>query len=123
MGLPATIAAAGSVYLGWLNLRKIDRNTELTKVGSEAATKNTRVVVSATNIAIQKADDLSQKTDALNDTLMEKIYGSLDDRIRTIVREYTDPLALAFQAHAEQDDKNMREIRVALGELRDRMPK
>ena len=85
----------------WVKLRgaskKIDSNTEMTRAGTNAAYQ------------------ASYKTDAL----IDQMNGKLDGRIATIVKAHTEPIATALRLHAEQDDKNMGEIRQALVELRD----
>lgn len=98
----------------WVKLRygvetKIDTNTQMTKAGTTAAAVNAKAAQQAAQLASNKAD-----------ILVSKLNGDMDDRIRSIVSEHTDHLVTMFKAHSEQDDKNMAEIRRALGELRDR---
>lgn len=89
---------------------KIDTNTALTRAGTEAATENAKVAATAANEASRKSDNIA-----------EKLNGVLDDKIRAIVKEHTEPLMAMFRLHVEQDDKNMTEIRQALSNLRDRL--
>lgn len=100
----------------WLKLRygvepKIDTNTEVTKAGTKAAFDNAKVAATAATAAAQKAL-------ATEDKITDLLNGQLDIRIRTIVKECFDPLSSAVSAHAEQDEKNMAEIRKALDELK-----
>ena len=86
---------------------KIDNNTKITKEGVEAAANNAQAAADAANASAAKTDALS-----------EQLNGKLEARITAIVKEYTEPLVVMFRVHSEQDDKNMMEIRRALGELR-----
>ncbi len=113
VGLPATITAAGAVYISWLNLKKgkensakIDDNTALTRAGASAAVSNAKVAASAANNAATKADELAKQ-----------MNGALDERIKSIVKEHFDPLKEAVTAHAQQDERNMAEVRDALQKL------
>lgn len=87
--------------------RKIDINTALTKAGTEAASTNARVAASAATKAADKAEALAIQ-----------MNGGLDDRMIAIVKAHTGPLATLLESHARQDDANMVEIRLALGELK-----
>ena len=87
--------------------RKIDINTALTKAGTEAASTNARVAASAATKAADKADALAIQMNS-----------GLDDRMIAIVKAHTGPLAAILESHARQDDANMVEIRLALGELK-----
>ena len=87
--------------------RKIDINTALTKAGTEAASTNARVAASAATKAADKADALAIQMNS-----------GLDDRMIAIVKAHTGPLAALLESHARQDDANMVEIRLALGELK-----
>ena len=90
--------------------RKIDINTALTKAGTEAAATNAKVAASAATKAADKAEALAVQ-----------MNGGLDDRMIAIVKAHTEPLASLMELHSKQDDKNMAEIRLALGELRDQV--
>lgn len=57
------------------------------------------------------------------EVVADKLNGKLEEKINTIVRCHTEPITAIIEAHTQQDDKNMAEIRVALGELRDRTNK
>lgn len=91
------------------NSKKIDANTDLTKEGTQEASTNAKIAASTARVAAVKASEMS-----------DKLNGSLDAKITNIVKEYFTPLESAIKLHAEQDEKNMKEIREALGELRDR---
>lgn len=78
---------------------KIDNNTVITTAASIAAATN--------------ADNAAKMAEQLN--------GKLEERISSIVRRHVDPIVVVLKTHSEQDDKNMSEIRQALGELRDRI--
>lgn len=112
-GIVTVVTTICGVITLWIKLRKsdkkIDDNTEMTKIGSAAAVKTAAVAASA-------ATEAAEKTDAL----IEQMNGKLEARITAIVRTHTEPIATAIRIHTEQDDKNMVEIRTALGELRDR---
>lgn len=84
---------------------KVDSNTELTRSVSHQATQSAKAAEQAADRAIE---------------MSERLNGSLDEKIRIVVREYVDPLTALFKAHSEQDERNMVEIRQALNELRDR---
>ena len=111
-GLVTIVTLICGVVTLWIKLsendRKIEANTVLTMAGTTAATQNAVVAASAANQASEKAD-----------VLIEQMNGKLENRIEAIVKTHTEPIASALRAHAEQDDKNMAEIRQALGELRD----
>jgi hypothetical protein len=92
---------------------KLDTNTKITQEGATAAVTNAKVAASAAVTAATKAA-------ATEDRLVGMLNGSLDDRMHSIVKTYFDPLAQQVRAQAEQGEKNMTEIRLALGELRDR---
>jgi hypothetical protein len=109
VGLPATITAAGAVYLSWRNSYKIDDNTELTKIGSTVAINNAHLAATTASIAAKKTDQV-----------LEQLNGVLDAKIRNVVKESLEPLTIAFKAHTNQDAVNMEEIRQALGDLKDR---
>ncbi len=85
------------------NTDKLDENTKLTKDGTQAATANAKVAASAATTAAIKTAALSSQ-----------LNGAMDERIRNIVREHTEPIAAALKDHASIDDQNMREIRDAL---------
>lgn len=78
---------------------KIDKNTELTRAGTASAA--------------EAAADAAKKTEELS----KQMNGSLDSRIRTIVKDHTDPLMAALKTHTEQDDAAMKEIRDGMAEL------
>lgn len=82
-------------------VRDLADNTQKTVDGTEKAT----------NTAAQAKESISEIKQALN--------GQLDEKIDTAIRLHTEPIVASIRAHAEQDDKNMKEIRDALGELRD----
>jgi hypothetical protein len=88
-------------------LAAIDDNTQLTKAGATAATVNTKVAANAAVDASRKADDLAKQ-----------FNGALDDRIKGIVKEQTDPLVKSFADHNEQYDRNMKSIQQAIDDLR-----
>lgn len=89
--------------------RKIDENTQVTIDGTQAAK------VSAKLAAVNAAE-----AKVTTDQMAAQLNGKLDLKVRDIVRETLEPFIAAFRIHAEQDEKNMLEIRTALGELRDR---
>lgn len=111
-----TIATVVVGFLSmWIKLRygvesKIDNNTEITRTNAKQA------VDAATTVAT-KADAIAEKTDAI----AEKINGGLERKIEAIVKLYVGPITAAMAAHSEQDDRNVQEIKKALGELRDRI--
>jgi hypothetical protein len=107
----AAFLAALNKMKGDSNSRKIDTNIALTKAGTEATVEHAKVAAVTATAAAEKASEMSNR-----------LNGALDDKVRCIVKEYVDPLVAKFNSHIEQDDKNMREIRDALGELRDRIP-
>jgi hypothetical protein len=96
---------------------KVDDNTALTKAGTKAAATN---ALTAANTA---ADAKVAAITAANNTqdLISQLNGGLDHKVHATATSHFDTLSAAVQAHAEQDDKNMTEIRQALGELRDRI--
>ena len=95
----------------WVKMRygesKIDANTELTKVGTTVAAENAMAAADRAAEAKLAAENLSSQ-----------FNGVLDKRITKIVKEHIEPLVIAFKAHSEQDDHNMKEIRTALIDLR-----
>ena len=91
---------------------KLDKNTELTKYGTAQALKNAQVASVAVNEAKEAAKYASEN-------LVQILNGSLDDRMRSIVKEHTEPIIKAFADHNEQDDRNMKEIRQSLVELKE----
>lgn len=103
----------------WVKLRygvesKITANTELTRAGTATATANAKIAASAASIAAEKAVLTENKITSM-------LNGELDTRMRGIVKESFDVLNTTFSAHAEQDDKNMKEIRDALSGLIDKI--
>ena len=99
VGLPSTIAALGAVWASLRNSKKLDDNTTLTKVGTQAAA----------NAAMDAKDATA--------ALVEQLNGALDARITKIVKAHTQPLVIAFQEHNDQDQKNMERIEAALKAL------
>lgn len=100
----------------WIKLRygvetKIDNNTALTTAGTLAAADNAKVAVEAANLA-------ANKVAATEDKITKMLNGQLEERIRHIVKDCFDPLNEMVRLHAEQDEKNMAEIRSALDEMR-----
>ena len=90
--------------------RKVDNNTELTKAGTAAAATNAKI---AANTAAEAKEAANQ--------IAERFNGKLEDRITAVVKAQIEPIAVVMRLHAEQDDRNMREIRQALDELRDQV--
>lgn len=113
-GLVTIVTTVCGVMTLWLklkeNTKKLDKNTEITKEG-------TAVVVESAIAAADRASVASDKADRL----LEHLNGKLEDKITRIVKSHTEPIIAVMSAHAQQDDKNMAEIREALGELRDRI--
>ena len=108
-GLVTIVTLVCGVVTLWIKLKE---NTKITEMGAVAATRN---AITAASVA----ETVSKKTDLL----IEQINGKLEERITTIVKVHTEPIITLIHQHADQDDKNMTEIRQALGELRDRIPK
>ena len=103
--------------------KKVDNNTEITKRGIEEAGTHAAIAADAAKDAASAATHAAVKTDALS----EQLNGKLEAKIGEIVKGHIDGLkghvesvVTMFHAHSAQDDKNMAEIRQALGELRDR---
>ena len=86
---------------------KIDNNTQLTREGTAAAE-------TAAKDASVAAKDASVKAD----TLANRLNGELDRKISAIVKEQIGPVLKQLIEHSEQDDRNMKEIRAALAELK-----
>jgi hypothetical protein len=108
-----TTIIAGVVTL-WIKQRStaetVEENTRLTKAGTEKAT-------AAATEARDTAAAAASEAQATALTTQELLNGKLDDRIQSIVKKEVEELVRAFQAHAEQDEKNMQEIRTALAKL------
>lgn len=109
-GLPPLIAAVLAAVLGLRNSRKIDQNTQITVASGRSATDNAKSAARAAVSAENKIGDL--------------LNGAMDEKIRGIVKEHTDPLQDALKihyetlrAHAVQDEKNMEEIRLKLDSI------
>ncbi len=96
------------IKLRWTD-KKIDDNTKLTVAGTQAAVVNAR----------RAADSASDAKEAAA-AMANRLNGTLDEKIEVIVRQHIDPLIAMVRSHTEQDERNMTEIRTALGELRDR---
>lgn len=91
---------------------KVDKNTEVTKLGiAEASSHAQAAADAASNAATQTT------------SLAEQLNGKLEAKIEGIVAAHVRPILTAMGDHSAQDDKNMAEIRKALGELRDRTVK
>lgn len=84
--------------------KKIDNNTAITRAGTASA-------ASAARVAADKAIELAKQ-----------MNGALDQRIRDIVKEHTDQLVKAFTDHSEQDDRNMKDLKQVLVDLKNRIP-
>lgn len=106
VGLPATITAAGAVYMSWRNAKKIDDNTTITKAGTTAATVNAKIAANSANEASDKANALAAQ-----------LNGAMDVRISSIVKTHLEPVQSLIKDHIEQDERNMAEIRTALNNL------
>ena len=87
--------------------RKIDNNTKLTIAGADQASSNAMVAAQAATIAADKSAEI-----------MSQLNGKLDERIIRIVDQHVKPVVATIRAHAEQDDKNMAEIRTTLEEIK-----
>ena len=98
--------------LRWTD-KKIDDNTKLTVAGTQAAVVNARR-------AADSASDAKEAADAMTGRLNDTLNGTLDEKVVAIVKQHVDPVIAAIRAHSDQDERNMVEIRKALGELRDR---
>jgi hypothetical protein len=116
----AAIGAIGSIVLQAIHMilsyrrdtaikQDVDVNTQLTKDGTEKASQNAAVAANAAKTAAAKSDAVAAE-----------LNGKLETRITSIVHAHTEPIIAVLKAHAEQDDRNMAEVRKALGELRDR---
>ena len=90
--------------------KKVDANTEVTLAGTSEASYNARVAAKTASVAATKVHEINTK-----------LNGELDEKIAKIVGIQLEPLYSTIKAHVEQDDKNMVEIRTALGELRDKI--
>ena len=98
----------------WLKLRygverKIDVNTAMTAEQGSISTTNARAAVHAAKAAASATEALATQ-----------LNGKLDERITLIVKSHVEPIVAIIREHSAQDDKNMHEIRTALGELRDK---
>lgn len=87
--------------------KKIDDNTAMTQIGTHEAAINAKAAVVAAVSVSDKVDNIE-----------ERLSNNLDTKIRYIIKDYIDPLTFAIREHSEQDEKNMREIRKTLDELR-----
>ena len=115
-GLGTIVATVVGFLTLWVKLKygvefKIDTNTEMTRAGAKAATDHAKIAATSANAAAQKAT-------ATEDKITNMLNGQLDVRIRTVVKECFEPLEIAVQAHAEQDEKNMAEIRATLDQMK-----
>lgn len=113
-GLPATIAAIGAFLISWRNGQKsddiktaIDDNTSMTELGTAKATSTAKAAATAATSAAEGIDDLKLQ-----------LNGKLEVKISEIVKSHFEPLVEAFKRHDECDQKNMKEIRDALAQLR-----
>ena len=113
-GMVTVVTTICGVVTLWIKLRennkKIDANTAVTVAGTTAAATNAAAAASAANTASEKTD-----------SMVEKLNGELDNKIAAIVKAHADPIVVMIHEHTKQDDKNMLEIRKALGELRDKV--
>ena len=118
-----TTIIAGVVTL-WIKQRhtsdKLDENTRLTVVGTTKATAAAHEAKQAAKVAADTAATAVDEAKAAAQRMEKQLNGDLEERIRSVVKGEVGALVAEFHAHAEQDDKNMQEIRKALGELRDR---
>lgn len=115
--LAATVAAfiANLAKLrGETNTVKLDENTKLTVEGTQQATVNAKVAADTAQLAADKAIETKRE-------VSNQFNGILDAKINGIVRQHLSPLERAMNSHAEQDDKNMKEIREALIDLKNRI--
>ena len=94
---------------------KIDENTHLTMTGAEKINQNAREAADAASLV---ARDAASAAAMVANELSQLLNGSLDRRMRAIVKEHSEPLLATFKSHAEQDERNMAEIRQALQSLR-----
>lgn len=104
-GLVTTTTVIVGFLTMWVKLKygvesKIDRNTELTQVGTDNAAANAKAAVGAANVAAEKAV-------ATEDRIATMLNGALDARIRAVVKECLDPL-----------EAGMAEVRALVDELK-----
>ena len=97
--------------------KKIDSNTAITKAGTEAAATNAKAAEVNAKAAEVTAKEAKNATTALAKTLETKLNGGVDAAIESAVK----PLRDAMLEHAIQDDANMKEIRIALDDLKRRI--
>lgn len=90
--------------------KKIDTNTTITEVAAASAISNAKIAV-----------DTAIETKITTDYIAKQLNGNFEDKIILIVKSQTEPMLAMMKAHSDQDDKNMQEIRNALGELRDQI--
>lgn len=94
--------------LKWTD-KKIDDNTELTRANTVEAVVNAKIAADTATDAKIAAIEIA-----------DRLNGTMNEEIISVVKQHVDPILVAIKVHSEQDEKNMVEIRNALGELRDR---
>lgn len=88
--------------------KKVEENTAVTKESQVQAIRSAKSAVVAATQAAERTDAIAQQ-----------LNGKLDEKIMAIVKLHLEPVYAMIKAHIEQDDKNMREIRQTITELRD----
>lgn len=68
-------------------------------------------------LAVAENTQLTRRNTSAVDNVASQLNGALDDKVTRIIKDHTEPLVKAFEAHNRQDQANMDRIETAIKEL------